>query len=70
MARFLHIACGSASEVEYQLLLARDLGYLDAASHERLTADVQEVKQMLTSLIRKVRSSQDRPKRLPTAPRN
>jgi four helix bundle protein len=57
MARFLHIAGGSASEVEYQILLARDLGYLDPLSHERLTTDVQEVKQMLTALTRKVRSS-------------
>ena len=28
MARFLQMAMGSASELEYQLLLARDLEYL------------------------------------------
>ena len=28
LARFLYIAMGSASELEYHLLLARDLGYL------------------------------------------
>ncbi|HKD78686.1 MAG TPA: four helix bundle protein [Candidatus Angelobacter sp.] len=26
--RFLQIACGSANELEYHLLLAKDLGYL------------------------------------------
>lgn len=54
MARFLYIALGSASELEYQLLLARDLHLLDAARHEQLTADIIEVKRMLTSLIHKL----------------
>ena len=45
-ARFLHIAAGSASELEYQLLLARDLELLDQQTHERLNRDVTEVKRM------------------------
>lgn len=32
-ARYLSIAAGSASEAEYQVLLARDLGYLAAEAH-------------------------------------
>ena len=55
-ARFLEIAFGSASELEYHLLLARDLRILDPPKHERLSADVREVKQMLTSLIQNVRT--------------
>ena len=35
--RFLQIASGSASEAEYQLLLARDLGYLTESAHRDLT---------------------------------
>jgi four helix bundle protein len=54
-ARFLQIACGSAAEVEYHLLLARDLSFLDPELHDRLAAKVCEVKQMLTALIRKVK---------------
>lgn len=54
MARFLYIALGSASELEYQLLLARDLEMLDAARHEQLTAETVEVKRMLASLIQKL----------------
>ncbi len=58
LARFLEIAPGSASELECQLLLARDLGYLDAAVYDRLAKDVCEVKQMLTSFIQRLRSDQ------------
>src|SRR5271169_2880769 len=36
-ARFLQMAAGSASEVEYQLLLARDLEMLKAADYQRLS---------------------------------
>jgi four helix bundle protein len=34
--RFVQIAMGSACEVEYFLLLARDLTYLDEVDHARL----------------------------------
>ncbi len=57
MARFLQMAMGSASELEYQLLLARDLEYLHNPAYECLTAQVVEVKKMLSSLVRKVKVS-------------
>jgi four helix bundle protein len=53
-ARFLSVAAGSASEAEYQLLLARDLGYLDDDAFEHLNELANEVKRMLNSLIRKL----------------
>ena len=56
LARFFDIALGSASELECELLLARDLGYLEANDHQRLATDVTEVKRMLTSFIRKLRA--------------
>jgi four helix bundle protein len=52
--RFLNIAMGSASELEYHLLLSRDLSFLAVADHATLEAQVTEVKRMLASLIRKV----------------
>ena len=55
MARFLSMAAGSASETEYQLCLAHDLGYLSHETHEHLEADVNEVKRMLNSFIQKLR---------------
>jgi four helix bundle protein len=52
--RYLNIAAGSASELEYHFLLARDLGYLAEADYPALNAAVVEVKRMLASLARKV----------------
>jgi four helix bundle protein len=57
LARFLDIAAGSASELEYHLLLAHDLDLLHTTVHSHLTKSVQEVKQMLTSLTRTIRLS-------------
>jgi four helix bundle protein len=54
--RFLQIAIGSASELEYHLLLARDLRVLEASDYERLSGGVVEVKRMLASLIRACRA--------------
>jgi len=48
--RLLQMSLGSASEIEYQVTLARDLGYLDQRSFQSLDAKIVEVKRMLTSL--------------------
>ena len=55
-ARFLQIAMGSASELEYHLLLARDLGFLNCLQHEKLNSQVTEVKRMLVSFIQKLKA--------------
>lgn len=52
--RFLWHSLGSANELEYDLLLARDLGFLPAAVHSRLTADVEEVRRMLSGLVQRL----------------
>jgi four helix bundle protein len=52
--RYLGIAAGSASELEYHFLLARDLDLVDEAAYKRLDAAVVEIKRMLAALIRKV----------------
>ena len=52
--RLLNIATGSASELEYHFLLARDLGFLIDLDYTRLDNAVVEVKRMLASLVRKV----------------
>jgi four helix bundle protein len=53
-ARFVGIALRSASETEYHLLLAQDLGYLDIETYQALNNQVTEVKRMLTGLIEKL----------------
>ena len=54
MSRFLQIAMGSASELEYHLLLAHDLGLLDNQSHRELEEYTTEVKRMLSSFLKKL----------------
>lgn len=56
-ARFLQMAMGSASETEYQLILAHDLQFLPKDSYEKLHNDVEEVKRMLASLLKTLRAS-------------
>ncbi len=53
-SRFCRIALGSASEMQYQLLLARDLDLLSSPDHTQLDARVIEIKRMLSGLIDKV----------------
>jgi four helix bundle protein len=55
LARFCQIAMGSASELEYHLLLAKDLSLLSEATHHALAGSVVEVKQMLSTFIRALR---------------
>ncbi len=56
LARFLHVAMGSASELEYQLLLTKDLNMLGPTDYDRLTENTIEVKRMLTSLIQRLKA--------------
>lgn len=48
--QFLNIASGSASELEYQIILSRDLDFIDKRGYEQLINKITEVKRMLTSL--------------------
>ncbi len=56
-ARFVNIAMGSASETDYHLLLALDLGYVDSTNYNSLLEQVSEVKRMLNSLERTLRGT-------------
>ena len=59
-ARHLQIGFGSACEVEYHLILARDLNYLNADQFVATTESLIEIKKMLSSLISRVRASNRR----------
>src|SRR5438552_18612364 len=55
--RFLQNAMGSASELEYHILLAHDLGILPPPKFKDLNTNIVEVKRMLSALIRKLMKS-------------
>ena len=67
LARFLDIAMGSATELDYHLLLARDLAFLDVPSFDRLSAATRAVSKMLAAFSQTLRpprpSTRSRPQR-------
>jgi four helix bundle protein len=50
------MAAGSASELEYHLLLSRDLELLEALEYRRLSDAVVEVKRTLAMLMKRLRA--------------
>jgi four helix bundle protein len=52
--RFLQIASGSASELDYHFLLARDLGFFEEMDYRRLAGELLQLRKMLTALLQKV----------------
>ena len=56
LARFLQIGMGSASELEYHILLASDLNLMTKIIYGQLQEQLVEVKRMLAALLVKVRS--------------
>lgn len=50
-ARFVRISMGSASELDYHLLLSRDLGFLEGEAYQRTSKSLTEVRKMLASLL-------------------
>jgi four helix bundle protein len=59
LARFLRIAMGSASETEYHLLLAHDLGFFDKRGYSELERAITGIKRMLTALLARVMEEAD-----------
>ena len=49
--RFLWHSLGSCNELEYDLLLARDLGFLRRDLHSQLSTQLEEVRRMLAGLV-------------------
>jgi four helix bundle protein len=60
-ARFLRIALGSASELEYHLTAAHDIEAISARAYQPLSSKVVEVRRMLHGLIRRLERGQGKP---------
>ena len=54
LSRFCTIARGSASELEYEIILSRDLNLIQPDNYERLTQQTVEIKRMLTVFVQKL----------------
>ncbi len=54
LARFVRIVLGSASELDYHLLLCQDLGFMSSDDFTSSTAKLTEVRKMLTSFLSSV----------------
>lgn len=55
--RYLVIASGSASELDYQLLLSRDLNYLEPEVYETLFQELSAIRRMLNTLLQKLKAN-------------
>jgi four helix bundle protein len=55
--RFVTIASGSAFELDYYLLLARDLGFISTERYNTLQNQLAELKRMLNAFIQKLRTN-------------
>jgi four helix bundle protein len=60
--RFLQMANGSTNELEYHLILSRDLGFIGDNEHRELTDHVVEIRKMLCSLINRVSEQREHPR--------
>jgi four helix bundle protein len=56
LLRFMRIAMGSSSELEYEILLAQDLGYLSIKEFNKISRDLVEVRKMLNAFIQKLKA--------------
>jgi four helix bundle protein len=55
-AQLVHNAIGASGLLEYQIILARDLGYLDETSYDELTNELLELRRQLQSYLVKIKS--------------
>jgi four helix bundle protein len=53
--RFVRISLGSATELEYHLLLSRDIGLLDSSTYAELDTGVKRIQGMLAGLKQALR---------------
>lgn len=57
-SRFVRISLGSATELEYHLLLSRDVGLMDDSIHAQLSEQVLSIQAMLARLYRVLKRGQ------------
>ena len=61
LLRFSHIAMGSSSELEYEIMLAHDLRLLDDSVYQQLAEDLIALRKMLNAYIQKLKANRPMP---------
>ena len=54
---FLSIALGSASELEIQILIYKNLNYLDSDNSGKLINELNKIQKMIQGLMKKINST-------------
>ena len=54
-ARFLEMSIGSAFEVETQLIIAKELGYISKSNYESILSHIQILQKQINALLTKIR---------------
>ena len=60
LAQFLNIAAGSASEVEYEILLAKDTGYITIEQYKSLSKEIAEIRSMIKKYMSQLRKTSEK----------
>ena len=60
-ARFLNIASGSASELQYHLILAYDLNLIDESTFTHLDSELEQIRRMITTFTSRVNAGRKKP---------
>ncbi len=55
--RFLYIAMGSSAELDYQLLLSHDLGFIEEKDYTQISTELTEIHRMLNGFISKLKTN-------------
>lgn len=59
LANFLNIASGSASEVEYEILLAKEVGYIAPEQYIVWTQEIGEIRSMLAAYMKRLKADEN-----------
>ena len=61
LVQFLHIALGSATELDTFLIIANNLNFIDADTFQQLDNDLAEIRRMLIGLLNSLKNKTDKP---------
>jgi four helix bundle protein len=55
--QFLQIALGSCAELQTQIIISEEIGYIKKDSSVKLQGEIEDIMKMISSLIRKLKAN-------------